>query len=214
MQQALRDQKETLVDETIAKKRAEEEEEEKCKAAEAEEEAKKKEQKKAADAISSMGMGMDAIFTKEARSKRITTSLKKAVVGDKAKVQQEEVHMINSIKRRQKIKSGQVEAVRSIRFTVGTEETSEFERKNVKLAADGLPHFKRLEKGIGLHTQICIWIEKTIDQDEFLTRLELSHTDPSNDNYKDLKRKGLDCVEHDMLKGASVSARVRDSQRR
>ena len=152
-----------------------------------------------------MGMGMDSLFVKEPPRKRVTTALKKAVLGDKGKQKNEEVHMINSIKRRQKIKSGQVEAIRSLRFTVGTEETNAFETKNVKLAADGLAHFKRMEKGIGQHTQIVVWIEKTIDQDEFITDLQLSHTDPDNEHYKDLKRKGFACVEHENMKGAQVT---------
>ena len=156
LQQQLRESKENLVEADRKKREAEAAAEAQRKAEEDAAEAKLKEQKQAENAVQSMGMGMDSLFVKEPRRKRVTTAMKKAVLGDKGKQKNEEVHMINSIKRRQKIKSGQVEAIRSLRFTVGTEETNAFETKNVKLAADGLAHFKRMEKGIGQHTQIVV----------------------------------------------------------
>jgi hypothetical protein len=86
----------------------------------------------------------------------------------------EEMQMVATIKKRMKIKGGQVEAIRFMKFTVGSAETDKFTAKQAKLQAEGMPFFRRIGREIGLHDQIVIWVEKTVDQDEFLTDIEVS----------------------------------------
>ena len=65
-----------------------------------------------------------------------------------------------------------------------------------------MPFFKRIEREIGLHEQIVVWVEKTIDQDEFLTSLEVASTDPENENFINLRAEGWEVSGHELMKGA------------
>ena len=106
-----------------------------------------------------------------------------------------------SIMRRQKMKMGTCSALRKIAFTVGKEETDQFQRQQDELAehscdavsaryavvsvregrgsshgpARRLPHLLRVKKTVGLHEMVVIWYEPSSDQDEFLTELQLAH---------------------------------------
>ena len=103
--------------------------------------------------------------------------------------------------RRQKMKMGTCSALRKIAFTVGKEETDQFQKQQDELAehscgavsaryavvsiregiapshgpARRLPHLLRVKKTVGLHEMVVIWYEQSSDQDEFLTELQLAH---------------------------------------
>ena len=103
--------------------------------------------------------------------------------------------------RRQKMKMGTCSALRKIAFTVGKEETDQFQKQQDELAehscdaasaryavvsvregrgsshgpARRLPHLLRVKKTVGLHEMVVIWYELSSDQDEFLTELQLAH---------------------------------------
>ncbi|KAH8052957.1 hypothetical protein JL721_10777 [Aureococcus anophagefferens] len=128
-----------------------------------------------------------------------------AAMGLVAAEQQESNHMMQSIMRRQKLKMGAATAIRSIRFTVGKEETDAFKEKQEQFAADSLPHYIRVKKTIGLHTQIAIWIEPSADQDEFLTDVQIAHSSPENEFYKDLSQRGYAAYTHPKLQAEKGS---------
>ena len=158
---------------------------------------------KADEEIASLGVaGMSASGT---RKTGVSTKIKqwlrkKAGTRDDP----EQVQMQATIKKRMKIKGGQIEAIRFIKFTVGKVETDEFTAKNSKLQGQGMPFFRRISREIGLHDQIVVWAEKTIDQDEFLTSLELSHTDPAHENYVNLNDDGWEKSGHQLMMGADL----------
>ncbi|KAH8061142.1 hypothetical protein JL722_4441 [Aureococcus anophagefferens] len=151
---------------------------------------------KAAGALAAMGLVDPSLKKRKGPLREAYKEAKhrarRAVFGadSVAAEQQESNHMMQSIMRRQKLKMGAATAIRSIRFTVGKEETDAFKEKQEQFAADSLPHYIRVKKTIGLHTQIAIWIEPSADQDEFLTDVQIAHSSPENEFYKDLSQRG------------------------
>ena len=117
----------------------------------------------------------------------------------------EQLQMVSTIKKRMKIKGGQVEAIRAVKFTVGSTETDEFTSKQSTLQTQGMPFFRRIGREIGLHDQIVIWVEKTVDQDEFITELELSHTDQNHDLYINLLEEGWERSGHPKMRGETAN---------
>lgn len=117
----------------------------------------------------------------------------------------EELQMVSTIKKRMKIKGGKVEALRQIKFTVGAEETDEFTAKQSKMQSEGMPFFRKIGREIGLHDQIVIWVEKTVDQDEFITDIELSHTNQDNEEYINLLDEGWERIGHPKMRGEDTN---------
>ncbi|KAH8093405.1 hypothetical protein JL720_4537 [Aureococcus anophagefferens] len=172
---------------------------------------------KAAGALAAMGLVDPSLKKRKGPLREAYKEAKhrarRAVFGadSVAAEQQESNHMMQSIMRRQKLKMGAATAIRSIRFTVGKEETDAFKEKQEQFAADSLPHYIRVKKTIGLHTQIAIWIEPSADQDEFLTDVQIAHSSPENEFYKDLsQRKRKDAVF--VVASIEVSYTLRDEQ--
>jgi len=180
---------------------------EESKALEAEEEAKRLANWQADQAdedIASLGV---AGMSSKGRKKATLGSMIKGYVRKKAGTRDdpEQLQMISTIKKRMKIKGGQVEAIRFMKFTVGSEESDKFTAKQAKLQADGMPFFRRVSREIGLHDQIVIWIEKTVDQEEFLTDIEVAHTDQDHDAYINLREEGWDRSGHDRMMGVGTN---------
>jgi hypothetical protein len=188
-----------------AQKELEEQLAEEAKAEKEAEEAREKanwQAKQADEDIQNLGVaGMGAGGTKK---KGIATTVKQ-FLRKKAGTRDdpEELQMVSTIKKRMKVKGGQVEAIRHIKFTVGNHETDDFTAKQSKLQSEGMPFFRRIGREIGLHDQIVIWVEKTVDQEEFLTDLELAHTDPENPNYVNLLEEGWERSGHPKMRGES-----------
>jgi hypothetical protein len=180
---------------------------------EAKEAAKRRQEEEATSAIRELGVG--SIFGMEKKENvKITTKLKHlwryALTGEPA-VDHERVAMMNSIQKHQKIKAGQVEAIRQIQFTVGSEETQAFASAQSKLSADGMPHFRMIEKGIGMHDQIQMWVEPSMDQDDFITDIQFSSNDPDDEGYQDLSEAGYFKVTHNLMhKGRTEGGRPSD----
>ncbi len=101
--------------------------------------------------------------------------------------------------RRQKMKMGTCSALRKIAFTVGKEETDQFQKQQDELAEHSLPHLLRVKKTVGLHEMVVIWYEQSSDQDEFLTELQLAHPALDHQHYKDLEEKNYKQYTHDAL---------------
>mmetsp|Transcript_15226 Transcript_15226/g.52795 ORF Transcript_15226/g.52795 Transcript_15226/m.52795 type:complete len:1495 (+) Transcript_15226:68-4552(+) len=166
---------------------------------------------KAAGALAAMGLVDPSLKKRKGPLREAYKEAKhrarRAVFGadSVAAEQQESNHMMQSIMRRQKLKMGAATAIRSIRFTVGKEETDAFKEKQEQFAADSLPHYIRVKKTIGLHTQIAIWIEPSADQDEFLTDVQIAHSSPENEFYKDLGARGYAAYTHPKLQAEKGS---------
>ncbi|GMH79431.1 hypothetical protein TrST_g8548 [Triparma strigata] len=188
-----------------AQKELEEQLAEEAKAEKEAEEAREKanwQAKQADEDIQNLGVaGMGA----DGRKKKGIATTMKQFLRKKAGTRDdpEELQMVSTIKKRMKVKGGQVEAIRHIKFTVGNHETDDFTAKQSKLQSEGMPFFRRIGREIGLHDQIVIWVEKTVDQEEFLTDLELAHTDPENPNYVNLLEEGWERSGHPKMRGES-----------
>jgi len=151
--------------------------------------------------IKNLGVaGMSADGRKRAKFKTVLKQFVRKKAGTRD--DPEELQMVATIKKRMRVKGGQVEAIRHIKFTVGKKETDDFTSKNSRLQSEGMPFFRRIEREIGLHEQIVIWVEKTIDQEEFITSLELGHTNPESDLFLNLKSDGWERSGHELMKGA------------
>jgi hypothetical protein len=70
------------------------------------------------------------------------------------------------------------------RFSVGIDETARLYEQQHRLKESGYPYYDKLSKGIGRTEAVQVWVRKTIDADDFLTQLELSHSDPANALHK------------------------------
>ncbi|CAM9889073.1 unnamed protein product, partial [Sphacelaria rigidula] len=89
-----------------------------------------------------------------------------------------------------KAKLGKVEAITGFAFTVGTEETDAFTSKQARLASQGLPHYRKMTKGLGGKEVVFLWFTKSLDSQEFITELQVTHADVGNARYKNLKPHG------------------------
>ena len=160
----------------------------------------------AANTLADMGL-IDPELTRKKRAAPLSLAkqtLRKAILGhESAAADAHELHhMLQSVQRRQKLKLGAVVAVRAIKFTVGVAETEQFADKQRALVARNAPHYSRLAKTVGLHTQTVVWTEETMDQDEFVTELVLSHPSEDHALHQDdysMKRKGYVATRHDEL---------------
>jgi hypothetical protein len=70
------------------------------------------------------------------------------------------------------------------RFSVGIDETARLYEQQHRLKESGYPYYDKLSKGIGRTEAVQVWVRKTIDADDFLTQIELSHSDPANALHK------------------------------
>ena len=200
LQEDIRERKKAVIK---AQRELEEQLAEEAKALKEEEEAKEKalwQAKQADDDIKSLGVrGLGGNGTKRTNPIiRVKQYLRKQAG---TRDDPEEMQMVSTIKKRMKIKGGQVEAIRAIKFTVGSTETDEFTAKQSSLQSQGMPFFRRIGREIGLHDQIVIWVEKTVDQDEFITSLEMSHTNQEHDLYINLLDEGWERSGHPKMRG-------------
>eukprot|EP00520_Triparma_pacifica_P006431 CAMPEP_0118647516 /NCGR_PEP_ID=MMETSP0785-20121206/8649_1 /TAXON_ID=91992 /ORGANISM="Bolidomonas pacifica, Strain CCMP 1866" /LENGTH=832 /DNA_ID=CAMNT_0006539617 /DNA_START=63 /DNA_END=2559 /DNA_ORIENTATION=+ len=200
LQEDIRERKKTVIK---AQRELEEQLLEEAQKLKEEEEAKEKanwQAKQADDDIKSLGVrGLGANGNK--RMKPITAIKQYLRKQAGTRDDPEQLQMVSTIKKRMKIKGGQVEAIRAIKFTVGSTETDEFTAKQSTLQTQGMPFFRRIGREIGLHDQIVIWVEKSVDQDEFITDLELSHTNQEHDLYINLLEEGWERSGHPKMRG-------------
>ncbi|CAM9417452.1 unnamed protein product, partial [Hapterophycus canaliculatus] len=129
--------------------------------------------------------------------------IKRKIVGGKttygANFDNENAAVEAAIKTKHKAKLGKVEAVVDFAFTVGTEETDAMASKQARLTSQGLPSFRKLTKGIGGKEGVFLWIRKTLDCSEFITEVQVTHADPANVGYKNLKPLGFTSWGHPQL---------------
>ncbi|CAM9258818.1 unnamed protein product, partial [Laminaria digitata] len=108
-----------------------------------------------------------------------------------------------AIKTRHKTKLGKVEAVVGFEFTVGTEEADAMTSKQARLDSQGLPHYRKLAKGLGGKDPVFLWLLKSFDSQEFITEVQVTHADPGNASYKNLKPYGFVSCGHPKLAATS-----------
>jgi len=198
------DKKAEIVDQMRAKAEAEDEERAKAEAI-AQVEREKEAELQAASGLARMGLLDPSLKKHKTGPKAAFTSLKKATslaiygVEDKKAEQQETNNMMQSIMRRQKMKMGACTALRKFKFTVGKDETDLFAERQTELSDNSLPHFVRVKKTVGLHDQIVIWFEQSMDQDEFITDVIIAHPSEDHPSYMDLSSKGYTPYSHPKL---------------
>lgn len=101
---------------------------------------------------------------------------------------------------RMKKQGGGIEGIRKIKITASAEESAQFQRQNDVLAAKGLPYYRMMERGIGTSGDIFLWFEMTSVTEDFITHIELAHSDPAHPLYKELDRLGYEKVSNPLIK--------------
>ncbi|CAM9663007.1 unnamed protein product [Ectocarpus sp. 4 AP-2014] len=200
LQKRVRDAKQRAMD---AKERLENERQQtkKEKAAQKAKEAKAKAELDAARRVAEeMGMGSvgkaDGIRLAAHRIKRKVVGTKTVYGGA---FDNENAAVEAAIKSRHKAKLGKVEAVVEFAFTVGVEETDAMASKQARLESQGLPSFRKMSKGLSGKDVVFLWVRKTLDSSEFITEIQITHADPSNAGYKNLKPLGFTSWGHPQL---------------
>jgi hypothetical protein len=101
---------------------------------------------------------------------------------------------------RMKKTGGGVEGIRKIKITASTAESEQFQRQNDVLASKGLPYYRMMERGIGTSGDVYLWFEMTANTEDFITHIELAHSDPNHPLYKELDRLGYEKVENPLTR--------------
>ncbi|CAM9555822.1 unnamed protein product [Discosporangium mesarthrocarpum] len=104
-----------------------------------------------------------------------------------------------AIRSRHKAKLGKIEAITKFCFTVGKKETEAFNSSQARLASQGLPHFQMIKKGLGGRDVAFLWVMRSLDSSEFITDIQLSHANPDDPLYRNLKPHGYMKYGHDSL---------------
>jgi len=111
--------------------------------------------------------------------------------------------MADAAKRMMKVTFGSP-ALRSIRFTVGPEETEAFEKRQEQLKEQGKPYCSKVDRNLGLITSVYLWTEISHNREEWLTHLQLSRPDdPDGPLYKDLGPEGWVSFTHEVGGGSA-----------
>lgn len=110
--------------------------------------------------------------------------------------------MAGAAKRMMKLTFGSP-ALRSIRFTVGPDETAAYEKKQQILKEQGKPHCVKIGRNMGLTTAVYMWTEMSHNRDDWITELQLSKAvpsaeDPEDPMYKDLASEGYVKFTHEV----------------
>lgn len=96
---------------------------------------------------------------------------------------------------RKRIKAGgSVVALRKIKITYNSEESALFEKQNQLLINKALPSYVKLERAINNEGNVFIWFEQTKSTDDFITDIQLSHSDPAHELFRDLSKSGYDAL--------------------
>lgn len=101
---------------------------------------------------------------------------------------------------RLKTKNSGLEAIRQIKITGTVLETEQFQRQNKILADKGLPFYNKINRGIGNQGDVFIWTEMTTSAPDFITHLEIGHSDPSHPLYKRLDNLGYEEISNPNVK--------------
>lgn len=125
----------------------------------------------------------------------------------------EEERMAGTIRKRNKAGISGVTGIRKIHVTGTVEEMQQFQRQNDILFQKGLPYYRMMERGVGSAGDIFIWFEMTNDTAEFITHLDISHTDPKHELYKNLATFGYEAVRNDNVKFVLWVKRERKKRR-
>lgn len=90
--------------------------------------------------------------------------------------------------------SGTVTGIRKIRITYNSDETALFEKQNQLLLSKALPSYTKLARAINNEGNMFLWFETTKNTNEFITDIQLSHSDPANELFRDLSKSGYECL--------------------
>lgn len=101
---------------------------------------------------------------------------------------------------RLKTKKSELEAIRSIKITGTLLETQQFQKQNDILAEKGLPFYRKINRGIGSQGDVFIWVEMTTNSAEFVTHIDISHSDPAHPMYKKMSTFGYQEVSNPNIK--------------
>lgn len=101
---------------------------------------------------------------------------------------------------RLKTKTSDLEAIRQIKITGNVLETEQFQRQNNILAEKGLPFYKKINRGIGNQGDVFIWTEMTTSSADFVTHIDIGHSDPNHPLYKRLDTMGWEEISNPNVK--------------
>ena len=101
---------------------------------------------------------------------------------------------------RLKTKTSDLEAIRQIKITGSVLETEQFQRQNNILADKGLPFYKKINRGIGNQGDVFIWTEMTTSSADFVTHIDIGHSDPNHPLYKRLDALGWEEISNPNVK--------------
>jgi len=101
---------------------------------------------------------------------------------------------------RLKSKTSALEAIRQIKITGTALETQQFQKQNDILAEKGLPFYKKLNRGIGSQGDVFIWVEMTSNSADFVTHIEMGHSDPDHPLYKKMSTFGYEEISNPNIK--------------
>ena len=101
---------------------------------------------------------------------------------------------------RLKTKTSGVEAIRAIKITGTALETQQFQKQNDILAEKGLPFYRKINRGIGSQGDVFIWTEMTSNSADFVTHIDIGHSDPAHPLYKKMSTFGYEEVSNPNVK--------------
>ena len=94
----------------------------------------------------------------------------------------EELLMVKNIKSKNANVANQPECIKNLHITWGDQESDYFKKQNDHLKDKGLPYFVKMQRSIG--NQLYLWSQSSFDNRTFVTNIELSHKDPSNELHR------------------------------
>jgi hypothetical protein len=133
------------------------------------------------------------------RAQNLRNNVMVALLGGEAPMDEEHVRMIDALAEHGKENlDDKAQGIRNIKLTVGDADTERFYRQMEILKTKKLPYYTRNEKSIG--RQISVWVQPTFNVKQFITTINLGHTDSSSPHYKDLTSSNYEAVGHTSLK--------------
>jgi Ca2+-binding EF-hand superfamily protein len=121
------------------------------------------------------------------------------LTGKEAPLDPEQVRMMEALEQSGKENlEDKPHGVRNIKITVGEEESSKFLVQMQLLMDKKLPYYVRIEKAFG--NQTYLWYQLTYNTQQFITTIDLGHTERNHPQYKDLSPSNYEAVSHPSLK--------------
>lgn len=129
----------------------------------------------------------------------VKDNLISAITGKEPPLDAEQARMMDTLRDNGKDNlEDKPQAIRNIKITVGDAETEKFQRQMELLLSKKLPYYIRNPKSIG--KQVSVWCQYSFNARQFITSIELGHTNENHPHYKDLTGDGYEAIGHPTLR--------------